>query len=149
MSRLDRFLGLDDTAPRQKRAPIWKRAVWRAVKTLVRRNPGAALSAAGAGVGFAIKQGAKEGAEAASEKLHGRLPAPARKALPPPQPQAASAARSSEDAGDTDAARHRAHDATGPEGRPPLSEDEKRELIESLPPDDLRALADLARDRRE
>ena len=148
MSRLDRFLGLDDTAPRQKRAPIWKRAVWRAVKTLVRRNPGAALSAAGAGVGFAIKQGAKEGAEAVSEKLHDSLPAPAQpKALPPPERRAASEPGSREDSSNADAGRVAAHDAT--HGRQTLSADEKKELIESVPAADLRALADLARKGRD
>jgi hypothetical protein len=116
------------------------------VKTLFRRNPGAALSAAGAGVGFAITQGAKEGAEAVSEKLD--KPATARpKALPPPKRQAASATHSSETSANADAACDAPHDAT--DTRPPLSEREKKELVESLPADDLQALAALAREGRE
>lgn len=68
MSKIDKIIGMDDEeTPRQKRAPVWQRAVWHALKTLVRRHPGAALSAAGSGVGYAVKTGAAETVEAVGE----------------------------------------------------------------------------------
>lgn len=69
MSRLDRFFGQDDERERQERAPLWKRAVWHALKTLVRKHPGAALSAAASGAGYAVKQGVEESAEKIKEKI--------------------------------------------------------------------------------
>jgi hypothetical protein len=135
MSRLDKLLGLDNAAPPGKRAPLWKRTIWRALKTLVRKHPGAALSAAGAGAGFAIKQGAKEGAEAISTKLGhagGRTNA--------------SAAPDMEASIDRDARPARGARPTAPALSAPhdLTQAEKKELLDSLTPDDRQALVELA-----
>ena len=69
MSRLDRVVGSDEARTRRERAPLWQRAVWRALKRLVYRYPRAAVSAAGAGLGYAARQGTREAAEALGEKI--------------------------------------------------------------------------------
>jgi hypothetical protein len=135
MSRLDKLLGLDNAAPPGKRAPLWKRAIWRAVKTLVRKHPGAALSAAGAGAGFAIKQGTKEGAEAVSATLghaRERTSASAARDMEAPVDRATRPARG---ARSTPAALPAPHD---------LTQAEKKELLDSLTADDRQALTELA-----
>jgi hypothetical protein len=53
----------------RERASLWKRAAWHAVKTLVRKHPRAALSAATAGSAYAVKSVAKDSAEAIKSKL--------------------------------------------------------------------------------
>jgi hypothetical protein len=45
----------------RKRRPLLQRAELHALKTLVREHPRAALSAAGAGAGYAVKSVAKDG----------------------------------------------------------------------------------------
>ncbi len=45
----------------RKRRPLLQRAALHALKTLVREHPRAALSAAGAGAGYAVKSVAKDG----------------------------------------------------------------------------------------
>jgi hypothetical protein len=45
---------------KKHRWPLWKRSLWHALKSLVRNNPRAALSAAGAGTAYAIKGAAEE-----------------------------------------------------------------------------------------
>jgi hypothetical protein len=45
---------------KRHRWPLWKRSVWHALKSLVRNNPRAALSAAGAGATYAIKGATEE-----------------------------------------------------------------------------------------
>jgi hypothetical protein len=134
MSRLDKLLGLDNAAPPDKRAPLWKRAIWRAVKTLVRKHPGAALSAAGSGAGFAIKQGAKEGAEAVSTKV-GRARRRKRVSAADDRAPVDRDARPARGARRTRAALPAQHD---------LTRAEKKELLDALTPEDRQALADLA-----
>jgi hypothetical protein len=46
----------------RKRRPLLQRAMLHALKTLVREHPRAALTAAGAGAGYAVKSVAKDGA---------------------------------------------------------------------------------------
>lgn len=152
MSKLDKFLGLDDERERQERAPLWKRAVWHALKTLVRKHPGAALSATASGTGYAVKQGVEEGAEAIMEKYEG-----AREALTP----AKAAGRHDKNkrlmGGDatlvidyeSPAGAHDApHTAGAPESVHELSKEEKKELVESLKPEDRKALEELAKKGR-
>jgi ribosomal protein S19E (S16A) len=69
MTRIDRLIGLDDERARQERAPLWKRAVWHMVKSLVRKHPGAAISTASAGAAYAARTASKEIAETVGEKL--------------------------------------------------------------------------------
>jgi hypothetical protein len=45
---------------KRHRWSLWKRSIWHALKSLVRNNPRAALSAAGAGTAYAIKGAAEE-----------------------------------------------------------------------------------------
>jgi hypothetical protein len=54
---------------KRHRWPLWKRSLWQALKSLVRNNPRAALSAAGAGTAYAIK--------GAAEEVHDALVTPA------------------------------------------------------------------------
>jgi hypothetical protein len=60
---------MGDERERQERAPLWKRAVWHALKTLVRKHPGALLSAAASGAGYAVKQGVEESAEGSRKSM--------------------------------------------------------------------------------
>lgn len=73
MSKLEQWLGLDDqNTRRRERAPLWKRAAWHVLKTVVRKHPAGALSAAGRGLGYALQQGALEGVEAARDVVQNR-----------------------------------------------------------------------------
>jgi hypothetical protein len=47
---------------KRRRRPLLQRAALHALKTLVREHPRAALTAAGAGAGYAVKSVAKDGA---------------------------------------------------------------------------------------
>ena len=143
VGKLDRFLGLDDERARQERAPLWKRSVWHALKALVRKHPRAALSAAGSGAGYAVKQGVAEGTEAIKDKIddvrEALTPAasPSEKrieeqtALPAPDEPALTI--------DVDFPKHAADCVRE------LSEEEKKEFVESLAPEDRKALAKLAK----
>jgi hypothetical protein len=51
-------------AKRGKHRPLLQRAVLHALKTLVRKHPRAALSAAGAGAGYAVSSVAEDATEA-------------------------------------------------------------------------------------
>lgn len=147
MSRLDRFIGLDDERDRQERAPLWKRAVWHALKTLVRKHPGAVLTAAASGVGYAVKQGVEEGADGIKERIGDVREAPT--------PDDASERRLKEQEaapaieGEVIEPKHDAPLATGAaDCLRELSEEEKKEFLDSLEPEDRRALAELARNRK-
>ncbi len=133
MSRLDRFLGLDDDVERRKRAPLWKRAVWHAVKNLVRKHPGAAMSAAGAGAGYAVKQGVEEGADAVKETVEGGIETIKDKV------EDASAKPAPDNSSRGTHGSHHFHE---------LSSAEKKELVESLSAEDRKALAELAGRRK-
>jgi hypothetical protein len=69
MSRLDRLLGLDDERTLPQRAPLWKRAVWRAMKSLARHHPRALLKATLSGFGYAGKQATVEVVESAAKRV--------------------------------------------------------------------------------
>jgi hypothetical protein len=146
VGKLDRFLGLDDERERQERAPLWKRSVWHALKALVRKHPRAAFSAAGSGVSYAVTQGVGEGAEAIKDKIddvrEALTPATSasekhseeRTALPAPDEPILTI-----DVDDPKPAAAHAADCVRE-----LSEEEKREFVESLDPEDRKALAELA-----
>jgi hypothetical protein len=69
MGRLDHLLGLDDERERTARASIWKRALWRAFKRLVRDQPKAVAYAALQAIGYATRQSASEAVDVIGEKL--------------------------------------------------------------------------------
>jgi hypothetical protein len=52
---------------RAKRRPLFQRAVLHALKTLIREHPRAALSAAGAGAGYAVSSVAEDASDAVRE----------------------------------------------------------------------------------
>ena len=52
-----------------KRRPLLQRAALHALKTLVREHPRAALTAAGAGAGYAVKSVAKDGSRRIKESV--------------------------------------------------------------------------------
>lgn len=54
---------------RGKRRPLLQRAVLHALKTLVREHPRAALSAAGAGAGYAVSSVAQEASDAVRDAV--------------------------------------------------------------------------------
>jgi hypothetical protein len=83
MGWFDRWTGLDDDRARSDRAPLWKRAAWHAAKHLMRKHPGAVIAAAGSGAGYAVKQGAKDGAEVVKKSV-GKLEAKAEDAKAAP-----------------------------------------------------------------
>lgn len=179
MSWLDRLVGLDDERARGERAPLWKRAVWRALKSLVRKHPGAAVSAAGTAAGYAVTQGVEEGAEAVKEGVESGLetikekardveaalvPHAAPAALPPPAkapPGEGKPGRELEIAGEKSAAGRETEEALGEAAADAteeaaavhgaaqrvhrLTQDEKRELVDALSPEDRRTLAELAK----
>jgi hypothetical protein len=145
---------MDDDKARVQRAPLWKRAIWQALKSLVREHPGAALSAAGSGAGYAVRQGMHEGAEAIGEKF-----ADVREALTPEPPRAGVAGKVPPVIDGEVLAREEAPSRADPadapfaaaEGPPAVSrrlhdmtDAEKKELIDSLSPKDRRQLAALA-----
>jgi hypothetical protein len=121
--------------------------VWHALKALVRKHPRAALSAAGSGFSYAVTQGVGEGAEAIKEKIddvrEALTPSASvsekvieeRVALPAPDEPALAI-----DVDDPKPAAARAADCVRE-----LSEDEKKKFVESLDPEDRKALAELAR----
>ncbi len=149
MSRLDRFFGLDDERERQERAPLWKRAVWHALKALVRKHPGAALSAAASGAGYAVKQGVEESAEGIKEKIGDVREGLLRDDASERQDRfmAHEAALAIE--GKVIEPEHDAPLTTGAtDCLRELSEEKKKAFIDSLKPEDRRALAELARERK-
>lgn len=144
-SRLDRLVGLDDGRDRPKRAPLWRRALWRAVKHLVRRYPRAALSSTVAGAGYAVAQGTREGVEMLGEKMasfrNGPALAQEPDAIPDPKeqrPDAATASASDE---------RQVESPTACESM--LTNEQLRELVNSLRPEDREHLAELARNSSE
>jgi hypothetical protein len=72
MGKLDRLLGLDDGGEPAVRAPIWKRALWRAIKRVTREQPKTVANAALGAIGYATKQSA---IEAVQTVLPGASPA--------------------------------------------------------------------------
>lgn len=141
MGAIDRWLGLDDERMRDARAPLWKRAAWHAVKKLLREHPGAVLGAAGAGAGYAVKQGVQEGAEAVGEKFSAVRDAltPDRDATPRAIGAAPPMIEGEVSPAAPQAVSHRVHEMT---------DAEKKELVDSLSAKDRRALADLAEKAR-
>jgi hypothetical protein len=69
MGTLDKLLGLDDERAPRQRASLWKRAVWRAVKTLARHHPRALLTATLSGLRYAGKQATVEIVESATNRV--------------------------------------------------------------------------------
>src|SRR5688572_22735024 len=67
MGRLDRLLGLDDGRDFRQRASLWKRALWRGMKSLARHHPRAAIAATLSAIGYAGKQGVLEVIEGATK----------------------------------------------------------------------------------
>jgi hypothetical protein len=144
VGKLDRFLGLDDDRERQERAPLWKRSVWHALKALVRKHPGAALSAAGSGVGYAVKQGVGEGAEAIKEKIDNVREALTPATSAPEKPIEEQAALPAPDAPvlTIDVDDPNPDVAHAADCVRELSDEEKKKFVESLAPEDRKALAE-------
>lgn len=70
---------------RRKRRPLLQRAALHALKTLVRRHPRAALSAAGAGAGYAVSSVAEDASNAVRETVEEVKDAFAARAPPRPE----------------------------------------------------------------
>ncbi|GGE51208.1 hypothetical protein GCM10007276_30330 [Agaricicola taiwanensis] len=51
----------------KKRRPLLQRAAWHAIKTLVKKHPRAALTAAGSGASYAVKEVAADGSDAVKD----------------------------------------------------------------------------------
>lgn len=64
-----RISGMSSAAKHHHRFPLWKRAALHSLKVLVRRHPGAVLSAAGAGVAYAGREAVQEGTVLVREKV--------------------------------------------------------------------------------
>lgn len=140
-SRLEWLVGFGDGGDRRKRRPLWQRALWRALKRLVRSYPRAALSATVAGAGYAVAQGTREGVEILAEKMPSLRSAPARAEAPDEIPEVEE---------------QRQHGATASimnecQGGPPidrestLMSEQRQELVNSLSTEDREQLTELAR----
>jgi hypothetical protein len=103
------------------RLPLLKRAALHALKVLLLRHPRAALSAAGAGAAYAVKEAVQEGAEAVGDTMQHLE-----------QKVGGLAAQPAE-----------------PPGRAPLSEAEREQFLQSLSPQDRAELARLAERGRD
>jgi hypothetical protein len=114
MGKLEKLFGLDDEQDLSRRAPLWKRALWRGLKRLARQHPWAAISATASALGYATKQAAVEAGESAVDTL-----APQSETRPIP--------------GDDEGARNYR-----------LDEEQKEELLGAIATEDLRRLAELA-----
>ena len=65
-------MGLDDERNLSQRAPLWKRAVWRALKSLAHHHPRALLAATLSGLGYAGKQATVEVVESTTKQAEPR-----------------------------------------------------------------------------